>query len=54
MKTEVISWKKRGHKSFPDEIKEHRSKFFDLVKGNPTKIAINKIIARLELNQDEV
>lgn len=54
MKTEVISWKRRGCKSFPDEIKERRSKFFDLVKGNPTKIAINKIIARLELNQEEV
>lgn len=52
VKTEVISWKKKGNKSFPEEVKETRSKFFDLVKGNPTKIAVNKIIARLELNQD--
>lgn len=48
-KTEVLSWKKKGNKSFPDEVRETRSDFFNLVKGNPTKIATNKILARLEL-----
>ena len=43
----VTSWKKKG---VPAEVKEERnSYFFNLVKGNPTKIAINRIIARLEL-----
>ena len=42
---EVLSWKKRG---IPNEVKEERDTFFfNLVKGNPTKIAIDRIIARL-------
>ena len=49
LKTDVISWKIVGKKAFPEEIRSQRSEFFNLVKGNPAKIAINKIIARLEL-----
>jgi hypothetical protein len=46
----VTSWKKIGNKSIPNETTEVRdNNFFNLVKGNPTKIAINQILARLEL-----
>ena len=50
----VLSWKtvEKGTRKInvPDQVEETRdTHFFDVVKGNPTKIAINKIIARLEL-----
>lgn len=52
----VVSWKtvEKGKSKFnvPDKIEEYRDKrFFDKVKGNPTKIAISKVIAELDAEE---
>ena len=53
---EVVSWKtiEKGRKKInvPDQIVEVRNSFFfNKVKGNPFKIAANKIVAELEYQQ---
>lgn len=53
---EVLSWKtiEKGRRKInvPDEILEKRDlNFFNKVKGNPFKIAANKIVAELEYQQ---
>ena len=50
---EVLNWKsveKNGRKvNVPDQVVEKRDvELFNRVKGNPTKIAINKITAELD------
>lgn len=49
----VLSWKtvEKGRKkiTIPDEIEETRDLyFFNKVKGNPFKVAVNRILAELE------
>ena len=56
-KCNVISWKtiEKGRKKFtvPDKIEETRDLyFFNSVKGNPFKVAVNRILGELEF-QDE-
>lgn len=49
LSSEVLSWKIVNGKKVPSEVLEHRDLyFFNKIKGNPYKIAINKIIAELE------
>lgn len=53
---EVISWKtiEKGRRKInvPDQIVERRHlDFFNKVKGNPFKVAANKIVAELEYQQ---
>ena len=55
LKCEVASWKtiEKGRKkiSVPDQVTKVRDmRFFDHIKGNPTKIAINKITAYIDYN----
>lgn len=50
---EVLSWKtvEKGHKkvNVPDQVVEKRDvELFNRVKGNPTKVAIDKIIGELD------
>ena len=50
----VLSWKtiEKGHRKItvPDKVEEIRDlHFFDKVKGNPLKIAANRILAELEI-----
>jgi hypothetical protein len=50
----VLSWKtiEKGHRKItvPDEVEEVRDiHFFNKVKGNPLKIAANRILAELEI-----
>lgn len=49
----VLSWKtvEKGHRKInvPDTVEETRDTyFFNKVKGNPLKIAVNRILAELE------
>ena len=47
----VLSWKKVGRKSVPEQIEEVRDTYFlNIVKGNPYKLAFNRIITELEYN----
>ena len=49
LSSEVLSWKIVNGKKVPSEVSEHRDLyFFNKIKGNPYKIAIDKIIAELE------
>lgn len=53
---EVLSWKniEKGGKqiSVPDEVKETReTSIFDKIKGNPFKIALTKIIGKIEAQE---
>jgi hypothetical protein len=50
---EVLSWKtiEKGHKkvNVPDQVVEKRDvELFNRVKGNPTKVAIDKIVGELD------
>ena len=49
----VLSWKtvEKGHRKInvPDTVEETRDTyFFNKVKGNPFKVAVNRILAELE------
>ena len=49
----VLSWKtvEKGHRKInvPDTVEETRDVyFFNKVKGNPFKVAVNRILAELE------
>lgn len=49
----VLSWKtiEKGHRKInvPDNVEETRDVyFFNKVKGNPFKVAVNRILAELE------
>ena len=53
---EVLSWKtiEKGRKkvNVPDQVIEKRDLFFfNRIKGNPTKVAINKMIAEIDYQQ---
>lgn len=59
LKCTVVSWKtvEKGRKKFtvPDQIEKVRDmSLFDHIKGNPTKIAINKIMAYIDYNSPAV
>lgn len=56
LKCDVLSFKtiEKGRKkiSVPDQVLKVRDmRLFDHVKGNPTKIAVNKIIAYIDYNE---
>lgn len=53
---EVVSWKfinkGKGKIKVPDQVNERRDSFlFNRVKGNPAKIAINKIVAEIDMKE---
>lgn len=53
---EVVSWKviTKGKKKFnvPDQVKEVRNTYlFNKVKGNPSKTAITKIVAEIDMRE---